>query len=182
MVFTALLGSGFQRRTFPFLWVPELSPAPSCCSSQLAGYLQTLSLSLSRLSGSWSSLYGFGTDRTEDSSSVACVAVAAIKWRLLSYCLATGVFAEPFPSNGCVLASQFCISADVTQYVYNLQLLRILISSYSGWLATAFKQINVAILHVQNYICVWNIYHNISFGIYPWTQVVTSHRNNTVWC
>jgi hypothetical protein len=22
-----LLGSGFQRRTFPFLWVPELSPA-----------------------------------------------------------------------------------------------------------------------------------------------------------
>jgi hypothetical protein len=25
--FTPLLGSGFQRRTFPFLWVPELSPA-----------------------------------------------------------------------------------------------------------------------------------------------------------
>jgi hypothetical protein len=25
-VFTALLGSGYQRRTFPFLWVPELSP------------------------------------------------------------------------------------------------------------------------------------------------------------
>jgi hypothetical protein len=22
----SLLGSGFQRRTFPFLWVPELSP------------------------------------------------------------------------------------------------------------------------------------------------------------
>jgi hypothetical protein len=26
-VFTALLGSGFQRRTFHFLWVPELYPA-----------------------------------------------------------------------------------------------------------------------------------------------------------
>jgi hypothetical protein len=36
--------------------------------------------------------------------------------RLLSNCLATGVFAEPFPSNGSLLASQFCFSADMPQY------------------------------------------------------------------
>jgi hypothetical protein len=30
------------------------------------------------------------------------VFVAAITRRLLSHCLATGVFAEPFPSNGCL--------------------------------------------------------------------------------
>jgi hypothetical protein len=36
-VFTVLLGSGFQRRTFPFLWVPELSLASptSFCNSEL---------------------------------------------------------------------------------------------------------------------------------------------------
>jgi hypothetical protein len=33
---------------------------------------------------------------------VACVFVAAITWRLLSHCLATGAFTEPFPSNRCL--------------------------------------------------------------------------------
>jgi hypothetical protein len=43
-VFTALLGSGFQRRTFPFLWVPELSPASATKLLQLStDCLQTLS-------------------------------------------------------------------------------------------------------------------------------------------
>jgi hypothetical protein len=35
-VFSALLGSGFQRRTSPFLWVPELSLAPATRFSLLA--------------------------------------------------------------------------------------------------------------------------------------------------
>jgi hypothetical protein len=35
-VFPALLGSGFQRRTFPFLWVPEISPCVSYQLLQLA--------------------------------------------------------------------------------------------------------------------------------------------------
>jgi hypothetical protein len=30
-----LLGSGFQWRTFPFLWVPELSPTSATSFSQL---------------------------------------------------------------------------------------------------------------------------------------------------
>jgi hypothetical protein len=29
-----LLGSGFQRRTFPFLWVPEILPASATSFSQ----------------------------------------------------------------------------------------------------------------------------------------------------
>jgi hypothetical protein len=31
---TPLLGSGFQRRAFPLLWVPELSPASATSFSQ----------------------------------------------------------------------------------------------------------------------------------------------------
>jgi hypothetical protein len=43
-LFTVLLGNVFQRRTFPFLWVPNLSPASATsCSSQLTVLLQTLS-------------------------------------------------------------------------------------------------------------------------------------------
>jgi hypothetical protein len=30
-----LIGSGFQRQMFPFLWVPELSPASATSFSQL---------------------------------------------------------------------------------------------------------------------------------------------------
>jgi hypothetical protein len=57
--------------------------------------------------GSWSSLHSLGTDRTvntasKSSSIVTCMSVAEITWRLLSHCLLTGVFAEPFPSNGCL--------------------------------------------------------------------------------
>jgi hypothetical protein len=114
-----LLGSGFQRRTFPFLWVPEVFPASATSFSLLstatlkwvfACRLPRDSFQDSRLrlsgNGSWSSLYSLGMDRTENiasniSSIVACVFVAAFTWRLLSLCLATGVFTEPFPSNGC---------------------------------------------------------------------------------
>jgi hypothetical protein len=41
-----LLGSGFQKRTIPFLWVPELSWAPASSSSQQlspSGYLTNTS-------------------------------------------------------------------------------------------------------------------------------------------
>jgi hypothetical protein len=43
-VFTVLLGSGFQRQTFPFLRLPELSPASatSFCNFQPTACLQTL--------------------------------------------------------------------------------------------------------------------------------------------
>jgi hypothetical protein len=33
---------------------------------------------------------------------VACASAVTITWRLLRHCLATGVFAQPFPSNGCL--------------------------------------------------------------------------------
>jgi hypothetical protein len=91
-VFTALLGNGFQCRTFPFLWVPELSPAwPTATIC-----LQTLSR-LTR-NGSWSSLCSLGTDRTENIASntysvVACVSAAAITWQIMSHCIATAVSA-----------------------------------------------------------------------------------------
>jgi hypothetical protein len=57
-VFTAMLGSGFQRRTFPFLRVPELSPASATSFSlRSTGTLNwlpawRLSLSLSNQSQS----------------------------------------------------------------------------------------------------------------------------------
>jgi hypothetical protein len=31
-----------------------------------------------------------------------CMSVAVITWRLLSHCLAVGIFAELFPSNSCL--------------------------------------------------------------------------------
>jgi hypothetical protein len=55
-------------------------------------------------SDSCSSLYSLRTNRTENTapdSSIAYVSVAAVTWHLLSHYLATGLFAEPFPSNGC---------------------------------------------------------------------------------
>jgi hypothetical protein len=57
--------------------------------------------------GSWPLLYSLGTDHIENTASnnssvVAYVTVAAVTWHEPSHCLATGVFAEPFPSNGCL--------------------------------------------------------------------------------
>jgi hypothetical protein len=39
---------------------------------------------------------------SNSSSIVAYVSVAAFTWCLLSHCLAAGVLAEPFPTNGCL--------------------------------------------------------------------------------
>jgi hypothetical protein len=94
MIFTVLLGSGFQWQTFPFLWVPELSlaSATSFCNSldrsvdsRLGLYSDWLTLWLpgwGRLTptsyssscrlrtllfanGSWSVLYSLGVDPTK---------------------------------------------------------------------------------------------------------------------
>jgi hypothetical protein len=51
--------------------------------------------------------YSFGTNHTENTAShssfiVACVSFAAIRWRLLSPCLAMGVFAKPFHISCCL--------------------------------------------------------------------------------
>jgi hypothetical protein len=113
--FTELLGNGFQRWTFPFLWVLEMAPASATSYNTLVTVcLQTLSPLLSRLStrtlpgltgnGSWSSLYSLGTENTafHSSSTVACVSVVAFTRRLLSHCLATSVSTEPFLSNSCL--------------------------------------------------------------------------------
>jgi hypothetical protein len=147
-----LLRSAFQRRTFPFLWFPELSPASitslsqrqltttepqqssnslthtltnslhsNCLTPRLAAISHqhlTLVTAVSRLSRNRScfSLYNLGTDRIENTSPSSYVVTsrsyrtdrvenAASQllhcFRLRICCLATGVFAQPFPSNGC---------------------------------------------------------------------------------
>jgi hypothetical protein len=51
----------------------------------------------------WRSCSGHTENTANNSSSIdASVRLAAIMWRLLSHCLATGLIAEPFPSNGCL--------------------------------------------------------------------------------
>jgi hypothetical protein len=58
-------------------------------------------LQVSLCNGSLSSSYSLGTDRVGNVSSIiSCVSLAEIKWKLLSHCLATGVFVEMLPSNG----------------------------------------------------------------------------------
>jgi hypothetical protein len=59
--------------------------------------------------GRWSLFYIYiASERTKQktpfniSYTVAYVSVAAITWRLLSHCIGTGLFTEPFPSNGCL--------------------------------------------------------------------------------
>jgi hypothetical protein len=125
--FTALLGSGFQRQTFPFLSHQLLTSHN--CSSQLTA------CRLSRLTGngSWSSFYSLGTDRTENTasngSSIASLSVPAITWQLLSHCLATGMFAEPFPSNGCLW---WPYNSDFRQTCHNmLSMIKVHLSRYS---------------------------------------------------
>jgi microsomal dipeptidase-like Zn-dependent dipeptidase len=50
----------------------------------------------------WSrlSLYSLSTDRTENTATNSYLNVECVV--CCSYCLATGVFAEPYPSNGCL--------------------------------------------------------------------------------
>jgi hypothetical protein len=55
----------------------------------------------------------FLDNRLTDGGEV--VSLMRIMWRLLSHCLATGVFTEPFPSNGC-LCWLHNSSADIPQY------------------------------------------------------------------
>jgi hypothetical protein len=91
---------------FPFLSVPELSPAPATSSSLSTGCLQKLSQHDSK----WQSvlvIYSPGADRTENTSSniysaVAHESVAVITWRALSHCLTTGAFAVSLPINRCL--------------------------------------------------------------------------------
>jgi hypothetical protein len=85
-VFTALLGSGFQRRMFPFLWFPELSPTSACRLS--------FDFSLDSRLG----LHSLGTHLTENIASNSSSIVACLR----SCCLATVAFAKPFHSNGCL--------------------------------------------------------------------------------
>jgi hypothetical protein len=139
-VCTSLLGSGFQRRTFPFLWVPELSPASATifstdCLPAVSLSTQTLGLSAN---GCCPSLYSLDTDRTENTASnsssiVSCMPVVAITWRLLSHCLAMGVFAEPLPSNGCLC------------YLH---------SSGNKWLSQTYTE-GANTLHACSYLSAW---------------------------
>jgi hypothetical protein len=81
----------------------------------------TFLTAVSRLArnGSWSSLHSLGMDRREStscssSSVVTCVSVSEITRRLLSHCLATDLFAEPFPSNDCLC----WLPVDTPQYIF----------------------------------------------------------------
>jgi hypothetical protein len=110
-VFAALLGSGFQQWTFPSSGSPNC-PRPELPASATVNWLCACRLSLSLLfSGlfesdsirtNWYYLYSLGMDRTENTNSNNSYIVAAFTWWLLSHCLATGVFTEPFLSNGCL--------------------------------------------------------------------------------
>jgi hypothetical protein len=143
MVFTTLRGSSFQRRTFPFLLVPELSAA-SAAAAHLTVSLLTL----------WQLV--LGTDRTENSS--CCVCVAVIKWRILKHCQATGLFAQPFPGNG---FQQTCHN----MFIIN-NYLEFWFPVKNGWLPTAVKQTHVC------YFCTYIITYanrSLRFRICPGT-------------
>jgi hypothetical protein len=139
-VFTALLGSSFQQRTFPFLLqlstacrlhlntlvirVRHCVPFSSSPTTRRAivEVFDPASIQDHTCNGKWSMLYSLGTDHTENTASngssiVTFVSVAAVKWWLVSHCLATGIFREPFPGQRLsLLASQFWLSADMPQY------------------------------------------------------------------
>jgi hypothetical protein len=122
MVFTALLGSSFQWWTLPFLLVPKLSPALatnfSLLTTAILNWLSACRLPLSP-STHWLVIaagpHYIALARTAQKALLptallslhACL-LQPITWQLLSHCLATGAFAEPFPSNSSLLASHFC--------------------------------------------------------------------------
>jgi hypothetical protein len=109
MVFTALLGSGFQWWDFPLPLGSRTLPGLSYRLPNL------LSASWLTANSNWSLPYSLGTDHTENtasnSSSIVVWSVVAITWRLLNQCLTTGTFAQQFPSNGCLC----WLSADMPQ-------------------------------------------------------------------
>jgi hypothetical protein len=102
-------GNGFQRRMFPFLWVPELSKCLKHSNSQLShqqvpncyyALLRRLTVD-SRLTSnsSWPSLYNHCPDRTENtafSSSSYCCVTRTSRKQLLS------VVVEPIFMRLCV--------------------------------------------------------------------------------
>jgi hypothetical protein len=89
-----------------------LTPPPFNTHKSFASY--------SYIDGSWSLFYRPSMYRTENTTSnsysFACISVVAITWWLPSYCLVTGMFAEPFHSNGCLCClpnSAFCRHATI---------------------------------------------------------------------
>jgi hypothetical protein len=83
-VFTALLGSGFQWRIFPFLWVRKLPLAQllQFSTDWLTDWLTACSLSRLTGNGSWSSLYRLCTENTASNSS----SILLRAWLLLPSC------------------------------------------------------------------------------------------------
>jgi hypothetical protein len=126
----ALLASGSLSS-----WVCELSQrsASSFCNCQLTVCLSALSELFSGLSSrtlpgltgnfSWYSLFSLSMDCTgntaSNNSSIAeCMSVAALTWRLLSYCLETGMFTELFHSKGCFCWLHNCGLANMPYYAF----------------------------------------------------------------
>jgi hypothetical protein len=121
MVFTALLGSGFQWRIFPFLWVPKLFMASAAATLNWLP-ADSLSTHWPPCNGSRSLLYSLGMDRTANTTSsssslVASTSVVAFTWWPLSHYLAMAVFTEPFLSNGCLC---WLHSSDFQQTCHNI--------------------------------------------------------------
>jgi hypothetical protein len=90
-LYYSLLGSCFQRRTFPFIRVPEIAPASDTSFSQLN---RSCSLTNSLITNlSW--LEHLGTDRTENTVPLflchCFVSVGVPTWSLLSHCIPTAV-------------------------------------------------------------------------------------------
>jgi hypothetical protein len=105
-VFITLIGNIFQQWTILCSRVHVLAGWRPSHTNLLLFYLPSQDSRLTS-NGSWSSLQSIRTGHTEKtdsnrSSTVACMSVAAIMWLLLSQCLPTGIFAEPFPSKGCL--------------------------------------------------------------------------------
>jgi hypothetical protein len=84
-------------------------------------------------------IYSLGTDRIENTasniSSVAFLPFGANTWRLLSHCLATDVFTEPFPSNFCLCWLQ---NSDFSRHA-TIQFIQ-LVHSEGGWIAVNKRQ------------------------------------------
>jgi hypothetical protein len=123
-IFTAVFGSGFQRLTFHFIWVLELSPAST---TETLNWLNACRNSLDSSSDyrlgfyndSWPSLYRLCTDHTQNTVSNSLYIVASRSFIMdrvekpfpTALLLLRAYLLRPLATHGCCLQSNYLATA-----------------------------------------------------------------------
>jgi hypothetical protein len=106
------------------------------------------------------------------SSVVAFISMAAVTWHLLSHCLATGMFAEPFSSNSCLC---YLHNSGFQQRCHIIILLYWILVTLSTQNSSVSKPVFVSLQSVQNLCYVDCSAKLVLCGLQLWQALVYIH-------